>query len=107
MQKRLVRRLHRLSRRNASGSSAQSADCFICVSSVLICGLSDMSKGVLLVNLGSPDSPSVPDVRRYLKEFLMDERVLDVNWLMRFCVVHFTILPRRPPESARAYQSIW
>ena len=40
-----------------------------------------MSKGVLLVNLGSPDSPSVPDVRRYLREFLMDGRVLDVNWL--------------------------
>ena len=41
-------------------------------------------KGVLLVNLGSPDSPSVPDVRRYLREFLMDGRVLDVNWLRAF-----------------------
>jgi len=66
-----------------------------------------MSKGVLLVNLGSPDSPSVPDVRRYLREFLMDGRVLDVNWLTRFCVVNFAILPSRPKESAHAYQSIW
>ncbi len=66
-----------------------------------------MSKGVLLVNLGSPDSPSVPDVRRYLREFLMDGRVLDVNWLARFCIVNFAILPSRPRQSAHAYQSIW
>ncbi len=66
-----------------------------------------MSKGVLLVNLGSPDSPSVPDVRRYLREFLMDGRVLDVNWFVRFCVVNFAILPSRPKHSAEAYQSIW
>src|SRR6266478_3671858 len=66
-----------------------------------------MSKAILLVNLGSPDSPSVPDVRRYLREFLMDGRVLDVNWFIRFCIVHFGILPSRPKESAHAYQSIW
>ena len=66
-----------------------------------------MNKGVLLVNLGSPDSPSVPDVRRYLREFLMDGRVLDVNWLVRFCIVHFAILPSRPKQSAEAYQKIW
>ena len=66
-----------------------------------------MSKGVLLVNLGSPDSPSVPDVRRYLREFLMDGRVLDVNWLLRFCIVHFAILPSRPKHSAEAYHAIW
>lgn len=66
-----------------------------------------MSKAVLLVNLGSPDSPSVPDVRRYLREFLMDGRVLDVNWLARFCVVHFAILPTRPKQSAGAYHKIW
>lgn len=66
-----------------------------------------MSKGVLLVNLGSPDSPSVPDVRRYLREFLMDGRVLDVNWLLRFCIVHFAILPSRPKQSAEAYHTIW
>ena len=66
-----------------------------------------MSKGVLLVNLGSPDSPSVADVRRYLREFLMDGRVLDVNWLLRFCIVNFAILPSRPKHSAEAYQKIW
>src|SRR5258708_36286072 len=66
-----------------------------------------MTKAVLLVNLGSPDSPSVPDVRRYLREFLMDARVLDVNWLARFCIVHFAILPSRPKQSAHAYQSVW
>jgi protoporphyrin/coproporphyrin ferrochelatase len=66
-----------------------------------------MSKGVLLVNLGSPDSPSVADVRRYLREFLMDGRVLDVNWFVRFCVVHFAILPSRPKQSAEAYHKIW
>lgn len=63
--------------------------------------------GVLLVNLGSPDSPSVPDVRRYLREFLMDGRVLDAPWPIRFGVVHFAILPSRPKESAEAYHKIW
>lgn len=64
-------------------------------------------KGVLLVNLGSPDSPSVPDVRRYLREFLMDARVIDVAWPIRFSIVHFAILPFRPKQSAHAYQTIW
>ena len=54
-----------------------------------------MSKGVLLVNLGSPDSFSVPDVRRYLNEFLMDGRVLDVAWPIRRFIVS-TILINRP-----------
>lgn len=67
-----------------------------------------MSKqGVLLVNLGSPDSPAVSDVRRYLREFLMDGRVLDTPWPIRFAVVHLAILPRRPRQSAEAYEKIW
>jgi ferrochelatase len=66
-----------------------------------------MKKAVLLVNLGSPDAPSVAAVRRYLREFLMDGRVLDVNWLARFCIVHFAILPWRPKHSAEAYRKIW
>jgi protoporphyrin/coproporphyrin ferrochelatase len=66
-----------------------------------------MSKGVLLVNLGSPDSPSVPDVRRYLREFLMDERVIDTPWPLRAFVVHGCILPFRPRHSAHAYRSVW
>jgi len=64
-------------------------------------------KGVLLVNLGSPDSTSVPDVRKYLREFLMDSRVLDTPWPIRWCVVHLAILPKRPIESAAAYQKVW
>ncbi|MGH7980941.1 MAG: ferrochelatase [Limisphaerales bacterium] len=66
-----------------------------------------MKKGILLVNLGSPDSTAVSDVRRYLGEFLMDGRVLDAPWPVRFCIVHFGILPTRPAESARAYERIW
>ena len=63
-------------------------------------------KAVLLVNLGSPDSPSVPDVRRYLNEFLMDGRVLDVAWPIRRFVVGM-ILINRPKASGHAYEKIW
>ena len=65
-----------------------------------------MSKGILLVNLGSPDSPSVPDVRRYLNEFLMDGRVIDAPWPVRRFVVGM-ILINRPKESGHAYDKIW
>ncbi len=65
-----------------------------------------MSKGILLVNLGSPDSPSVPDVRRYLNEFLMDGRVMDVAWPLRRFIVGM-ILINRPKESGHAYEKIW
>jgi protoporphyrin/coproporphyrin ferrochelatase len=65
------------------------------------------TKGVLLVNLGSPDSPSVPDVRKYLREFLMDGRVLDTPFPIRFAVVHGAILPKRPQQSAEAYHKVW
>lgn len=64
-------------------------------------------KAVLLVNLGSPDSPAVADVRRYLREFLMDEFVIDLPWMARFCLVHFLILPFRPQKTAEAYKAIW
>lgn len=64
-------------------------------------------QGVLLVNLGSPDSPSVGDVRKYLREFLMDERVLDTPWPIRAFVVYGCILPFRPKQSADAYHKIW
>ena len=63
-----------------------------------------MSKGVLLVNLGSPDSPSVRDVRRYLNEFLMDGRVIDVAWPLRRLIVGM-ILIKRPKASAQASSS--
>jgi protoporphyrin/coproporphyrin ferrochelatase len=63
--------------------------------------------GVLLVNLGSPASPRVGDVRRYLREFLMDGRVLDVPYPIRWFVVHGLILPFRPRRSAEAYHKVW
>lgn len=65
-----------------------------------------MNKGVLLVNLGSPDSPTAQDVRRYLNEFLMDGRVVDVAWPLRRLIVGI-ILIKRPKESAHAYQKVW
>jgi len=64
-------------------------------------------RGILLVNLGSPDSPSVSDVRKYLREFLMDPRVIDAPYPIRFAIVHGCILPRRPRASAEAYAKIW
>ena len=63
--------------------------------------------GVLLVNLGSPDSPAVKDVQRYLREFLMDGRVIDSPWPLRFALVNGVIIPRRAHQSAEAYASIW
>ncbi|RQO75774.1 ferrochelatase [Pedobacter sp. KBW06] len=63
--------------------------------------------GVLLVNLGTPDSPSTLDVSRYLKEFLMDPRVIDVNALWRSLLVKGAIVPFRSAKSARYYRRIW
>ncbi len=59
------------------------------------------------MNLGSPDSTSVKDVKRYLDEFLMDERVIDYPYLLRALLVKGIIVPFRSPKSAKAYQSIW
>jgi ferrochelatase len=69
-----------------------------------------MSKSaVLLLNLGSPDSTSVPDVKRYLREFLGDERVIDkpANRFLRRLLVNGIIIPSRVKKSAHAYESIW
>lgn len=63
--------------------------------------------GILLVNLGTPDSPSPTDVRRYLIEFLTDGRVIDSPWLTRQLLVRGVIVPSRFRQSARSYQSIW
>ncbi|QAR30037.1 ferrochelatase [Ornithobacterium rhinotracheale] len=65
-----------------------------------------MKKGVLLINLGSPDSTKTSDVRRYLREFLSDPKVIDV-WFVRNIILHLFILPFRPKKSAAAYQKIW
>lgn len=63
--------------------------------------------GVLLVNLGTPDSPSVGDVRSYLSQFLNDPRVIDIPWLLRKMLVNLIIVPFRAPKSAKIYQKLW
>ena len=63
--------------------------------------------GLLLINLGTPQAPRVPEVRRYLREFLSDWRVLDVPWPVRQAVLHLAILPRRPRASSQAYTKVW
>ena len=64
-------------------------------------------RGLLLVNLGTPDSTEVRDVRRYLDEFLSDPRVIDVAPALRTLLVKGIILPTRPRKSAAAYRVIW
>ena len=64
-------------------------------------------KGVLLVNLGSPESPTAKDVKPYLDEFLMDKYVIDVPFLLRALIVRGFILQTRPKKSAEAYARIW
>ncbi len=63
--------------------------------------------GLLLVNLGTPDSPKVSDVRRYLREFLFDPRVIDTAAWKRWLLLNLIILPLRPKQSAEAYEKIW
>ena len=65
------------------------------------------TRAILLMNLGSPDSTKVKDVKRYLTEFLMDERVIDSPYWKRTLVVKGIIVPFRAPKSAEAYRSIW
>ncbi|WP_405292604.1 ferrochelatase [Algibacter sp. Ld11] len=66
-----------------------------------------MKKGILLVNLGSPESPEPKDVKKYLGEFLMDERVIDIPYIARAALVKGIILKTRPKASAAAYKKIW
>jgi ferrochelatase len=63
--------------------------------------------GVVLINVGTPDSPAVGDVRRYLREFLGDGRVIDLPWLGRKLLVNGIIAPFRAPKSAKAYRKLW
>ena len=63
--------------------------------------------GVLLVNLGTPDSTSWWDVRKYLKEFLSDKRVIEVNFFLWQIILNFFILTFRPSKTAKAYKEIW
>ncbi|MFM7241579.1 MAG: ferrochelatase, partial [Opitutia bacterium] len=64
-------------------------------------------KGILLLNLGSPKSTSVPDVRNYLREFLGDERVIDYPAPFRFALLEGIVLRTRPKKSAAAYATVW
>lgn len=66
-----------------------------------------MNKVLLCVNLGSPQSLSISDVRTYLRTFLMNPHVINVPWLLRCLIVYCFILPFRPKTTAKAYASIW
>ena len=66
-----------------------------------------MKKGIFLINLGSPESPTKKDVRTYLDEFLMDPRVIDLPWVLRTFLVRGIILNTRPKKSAEAYAKVW
>lgn len=63
--------------------------------------------GILLVNLGTPDSTKTSDVRKYLREFLMDKRVIDIPFLFRWMLVNLIIAPFRAPKSAKEYRKLW
>ena len=75
----------------SAGSAAQSADVI----------------GVLVVNLGTPDAPDVASVRRYLRQFLSDPRVIDIPAFARWLLLELFILPFRPRVAAAAYRKIW
>ncbi len=66
-----------------------------------------MKRGFLLMNTGSPAAPTEAALRAYLKKFLMDPFVIDLPFPLRYALVHWAILPKRPAESAKAYKSIW
>ncbi|STX28127.1 ferrochelatase [Legionella beliardensis] len=66
-----------------------------------------MKNGLLLINLGTPNSPNTTDVRRYLREFLADKRVINLSAPLRYLLLYLFILPFRPKQSAHAYQAIW
>ncbi|MGQ3888094.1 ferrochelatase [Legionella sp. CNM-1927-20] len=66
-----------------------------------------MKNGLLLINLGTPKSPTTTDVRRYLKEFLADKRVIKLSAPIRYFLLYAFILPFRPKQSAHAYKAIW
>ena len=64
-------------------------------------------KGVLLINLGSPENLEISSIKKYLKEFLSDEYVLDLPKILRNILVNFIIVPFRSPKTKEAYASIW
>jgi ferrochelatase len=82
--------------------------CRVVFTFVFIYNMTDKkNRGVLLMNLGSPDSTAVEDVHQYLDQFLMDKRVIDYPYLFRKILVEGIIVPARAPKSAEAYRTIW
>jgi ferrochelatase len=77
------------------------------LSFIIFAGMGKGKTAVLLVNLGSPDSPKVADVRRYLTQFLNDPRVIDIPAIWRKLLVNMIIVPFRSPKSAKIYQELW
>ncbi|WP_026995315.1 ferrochelatase [Flectobacillus major] len=78
-----------------------------CINAQVTTSKNDLKTGVLIVNLGTPDSPNTPDVRKYLREFLMDGRVVDIPVVFRWMLVNLIIAPFRAPKSAKIYQELW
>ncbi|MDE1920512.1 MAG: ferrochelatase [Candidatus Omnitrophica bacterium] len=81
--------------------------CPLSLFSSIMPAMSNPKTGVLIINLGTPDSSSTGDVRKYLREFLMDGRVMDIPFWRRFLLVNFVIAPFRAPESSKAYRQLW
>ncbi|MEO7524144.1 MAG: ferrochelatase [Ferruginibacter sp.] len=69
--------------------------------------MTSQKRGILLMNLGSPDSTATSDVKKYLNQFLMDERVIDIPYIARLLLIKGIIVPTRAPKSAEAYKTIW
>ena len=67
----------------------------------------NMKKALLIVNLGTPDKPSYFSVFRYLRQFLMDGRVININLILRFFLVNFIICPTRSFSSTKIYKKVW
>ena len=66
-----------------------------------------MSKSLLLINLGTPDKPTYFSVFKYLRQFLMDGRVININPILRYILVNFIICPTRSFSSAKIYKEVW
>ncbi len=69
--------------------------------------MASIKKGILLIQLGTPEAPTTSSVRRYLKQFLSDRRVITLPAVLRYALLYLVILPLRSKRSAKAYQAIW